>query len=161
MSFESQLMEFLKDFEKLIVFGVGNELKCDDGVGPFIIKKLKAEDIEDKDRLLFIDAKTVPENFTGKLRKESPTHIIIVDACLMGSQPGDMKIVDKDDFADIGISTHSMSLSFFVRYLEKDNDFRIIFVGIEPESMDYSERPTENVEKAALEFIDMLKGIVL
>jgi hydrogenase 3 maturation protease len=154
-------MEFLKDFEKLIVFGVGNELKCDDGVGPFIIKKLKAEDIEDKDRLLFIDAKTVPENFTGKLRKESPTHIIIVDACLMGLQPGDMKIVDKDDFADIGISTHSMSLSFFVRYLEKDNDFRIIFVGIEPESMDYSERPTENVEKAALEFIDMLKGIVL
>ncbi len=161
MSLESQLRDFLTDYEKLIILGVGNELKCDDGVGPFIIKKLQAEDIEDKDKLLFINAETVPENFTGKLRKESPSHIIIVDACLMGGKPGDIKIVDKYDFANIGISTHSMSLSFFVRYLEKDNDFKLIFVGIEPESMDYSEKLTENVEKSAYEFIDILKGIVL
>lgn len=161
MSFESQLSDFLKDFEKLIVLGVGNELKCDDGVGPFIIKRLKEQSIEDKNRLLFINAETVPENFTGKIRKENPTHLIIVDACLMGGRPGDMKIVDKYDFANIGISTHSMSLSFFVRYLEKDTDFKIIFIGIEPESMDYSEELTENVERTAYEFIDRLKGIVL
>ncbi|MER2013891.1 MAG: hydrogenase maturation peptidase HycI [Methanobrevibacter sp.] len=161
MSFESQLSDFLKDFEKLIVLGVGNELKCDDGVGPFIINRLKEQCIEDKNRLLFINAETVPENFTGKIRKENPTHLIIVDACLMGGKPGDMKIVDKYDFANIGISTHSMSLSFFVRYLEKDTDFKIIFIGIEPESMDYSEELTENVERTACEFIDRLKGIVL
>lgn len=160
MSFESQLSEFLADCNKLIVLGVGNELKCDDGVGPFIIKKLKEEGIEDENKLLFINAETVPENFTGKLRKENPSHIIIVDACLMGGQPGDMKIVNKHDFANIGISTHSMSLSFFVRYLEKDNDFRIVFVGIEPESFDYSDNPTENVEKAAYKFIDVLKGLI-
>lgn len=161
MSFESQLRDFLTDYEKLIILGVGNELKCDDGVGPYIIKKLQAEDIEDMDKLLFINAETVPENFTGKLRKENPSHIIIVDACLMGGEPGDIKIVDKYDFANIGISTHSMSLSYFVKYLERDNDFKIIFVGIEPESMDYSEKLTENVEKSAYEFIDILKGIVL
>ena len=40
MSFESQLNAFLEDCKKLIVLGVGNELKCDDGVGPYIIKKL-------------------------------------------------------------------------------------------------------------------------
>ncbi len=161
MSFESQIKDFLDGCGKLIVLGVGNELKCDDGVGPFIIKKLNEENIENKETLLFINAETVPENFTGKIRKEKPTHLIIVDACLMGGMPGDMKIVDKDDFADIGISTHSMSLSFFVRYLEKDTDFRIIFVGIEPESMDYSQQLTENVEKAAYEFIETLKGIIL
>ncbi|WP_407421793.1 hydrogenase maturation peptidase HycI [Methanobrevibacter sp.] len=161
MSFESQLSDFLKDCEKLIVLGVGNELKCDDGVGPFIIRKLKEKDIENESNSLFINTETVPENFTGKIRKEKPTHLIIVDACLMGGEPGDMKIVDKYDFANIGISTHSMSLSYFVRYLEKDTDIEIIFVGIEPESMDYSERLTENVEKTAYEFIDTLKGITL
>ena len=160
MSFEAQLKDFLKDFEKLIILGVGNELKSDDGVGPFIVKNLMAENIE-SDRLLLINAETVPENFTGKLRKENPSHIIIVDACLMGGEPGDVKIVDKYDFANIGISTHSMSLSYFVKYLERDNDFKIIFVGIEPESMDFSEKLTENVEKSAYEFIDILKGIVL
>lgn len=160
MSFETQLSDFLKDYGKLIVLGVGNELKCDDGVGPFIIRKLE-KDIGNKEKLLFINAETVPENFTGKIRKENPTHLIIVDACLMGGRPGDMKIVDKQDFANIGISTHSMSLSFFVKYLEKDTDFGIIFVGIEPESMDYSDKLTENVEKAAYEFIDTLKRFIL
>lgn len=160
MSFESQLSNFLKDCEKLIVLGVGNELKSDDGVGPFIINKLKAENIENKN-LLFIDAQTVPENFTGKIRKEKPTHLIIVDACLMDSDPGDMQIVNKYEFADIGISTHSMSLSFFVRYLEKDTDFRIIFVGIEPKTMDFGNALTPKVQEAADKFIETLKGIIL
>ncbi|MBQ7928360.1 MAG: hydrogenase maturation peptidase HycI [Methanobrevibacter sp.] len=161
MSFKSQLSNFLEDCEKLIVLGVGNELKCDDGIGPYIIKKLKEENIENKKKLLFIDAKTVPENFTGKIRKEKPTHLIIVDACLMDEEPGAMKIVNKYDFANIGISTHSMSLSFFVRYLEKDTEFRIIFVGIEPESMDYADKPTPKVEDAANEFVTILKEIIL
>ena len=160
MSFESQLSNFLTDCDKLVVLGVGNELKSDDGVGPFIIKRLKEENIENKN-LLFIDAKTVPENFTGKIRKEKPTHLIIVDACLMDSNPGDMQIVNKYEFANIGISTHSMSLSFFVRYLEKDTEIRIIFVGIEPETMEWGEKPTSKVEKSANEFIETLKGIIL
>lgn len=160
MSFESQLKEFLKDFKKLIVLGVGNELKSDDGVGPFIIKKLIGENIE-KDNLMLINAETVPENFTGKIRKEKPSHVIIVDACLMGAQPGEIKIVDKNDFANIGISTHSMSLSYFVKYLEMDSDLKVIFVGIEPETMDWGENPTEDVEKTAYEFIKILKGIIL
>ena len=160
MSFESQLKNFLSDCEKLIVLGVGNKLKSDDGVGPFIINKLKDENIENEN-FLFIDAETVPENFTGKIRKENPTHLIIVDACLMDAQPGDMQIVNEYEFANIGISTHSMSLSLFVKYLEKDTDFKIIFVGIEPETMDWGVRPTPIVEKTADEFIETLKGIIL
>ena len=159
MSFEAQLKDFLNDFEKLILLGVGNELKSDDGVGPFIIKNLMAENIE-SDRLLLIDSGTVPENFTGKIRMENPSHVIIVDACLMGCRPGDIRLVDKDDFTNIGISTHSMSLSYFVKYLERDTDFKIIFVGIEPETMDWGANPTENVEKAAFDFIKIIKGIL-
>ena len=160
MSLESQLSNFLSDFEKLIVLGIGNEVKSDDGVGPAIIKKLKEENIENK-KLLFIDSKTVPENFTGKIRKENPTHLIIVDACLMDLEPGDMKLVNRYNFADIGISTHSMSLSFFVKFLEKDIDIKIAFVGIEPQTMEMGDKLSPNVEKAAYEFIEILKGIVL
>ena len=137
--------------------GIGNELKCDDGVGPFIINELKY--LEDSN-LIIIDGQTVPENFTGKIRKEQPSHVILVDACLMGCKPGEFNIVDKDEFVNIGISTHSMSLSYFVKYLERDNDFNIIFVGIEPESMDYSDKPTQIVQEGAYEFIDILKGIL-
>lgn len=160
LSFDSDLKEFLTGFKKLIILGVGNELKSDDGVGPFIINKLIEENFE-KDNVLLINSKTVPENYTGKIRKEQPSHVIIVDACLMGAQPGDIKIVDEKDFVNIGISTHSMSLSYFVKYLQKSMDFKIIFVGIEPETMDWGENPTLNVEKTAYDFINLLKGCVL
>ena len=160
MSFEVQLRDFLDNSEKLIVLGVGNELKSDDGVGPFIVKQLMRDNIE-SERLLLINAETVPENFTGKIRKENPTHVIIVDACLMGLDAGEMKIVDKEDFVNIGISTHSMSLSYFVKYLERGTDFKVIFVGIEPETMDWGAKPTPKVEKTAYEFIEILKGIIL
>lgn len=156
MSFELQLNEFLKGYEKLLILGVGNELKCDDGVGPFIV-----DNLDEKDNVICINAKTVPENFTGKIRKEQPSHVIIVDACLMGGEAGDIKIVDKDDFVNIGISTHSMSLSYFVKYLERDNDFKIIFVGIEPETMEFGEELSEKIEKTAFYFINLLKEVIL
>ena len=57
----------------MIILGIGNELKCDDGVGPFVIDELK--DLENPN-LIIIDGKTVPENFTGKIRKEQPSHNI-------------------------------------------------------------------------------------
>ena len=150
----------------MIILGIGNELKYDDGVGPFIISELNKLNLNEN--VLLINAQTVPENFTGKIRKENPSHIILIDACLMGLNPGDYKIVNEDDFANIGISTHSMSLSYFVKFLNQDN---ILFIGIEPELlelidqdslgsldkdlMDFHGELTENVERSASEIIEI------
>ncbi len=151
--------------------GIGNELKYDDGVGPYIISKLNQLDLNDN--VLLINAQTVPENFTGKIRKENPSHIILIDACLMGLDYGDYKIVDKEDFVNIGISTHSMSLSYFVKFLNQDN---ILFIGIEPQLlelidqdslgvlgadlMDFNGELTDDVEKSANEIIELLGEIL-
>lgn len=161
----------MHDYEKLIILGIGNELKYDDGVGPYIISELNKLDLNDN--VYLINAQTVPENFTGKIRMESPSHIIIIDACLMGLKPGEFKIVNEENFANIGISTHSMSLSYFVKFLNLDN---ILFIGIEPQSlelidqdslgvlgadsMDFNGELTEDVEKSANEIIDILGEIL-
>ncbi|SDA71456.1 hydrogenase 3 maturation protease [Methanobrevibacter millerae] len=168
ISFKEELRDFLKDYEKLIILGIGNELRYDDGVGPFIISNLNKYELSDK--VMLINAQTVPENFTGKIRIEKPSHIIIIDACLMGLAPGEFKIVDEDDFAEIGISTHSMSLSYFVKFLNNDN---VLFIGIEPETlelidqdslgvlgadlMDFNGELTENVQKSAEELVELLR----
>ena len=146
--------------------GIGNELKYDDGVGPFIISELNKLNLNDN--ILLINAQTVPENFTGKIRMENPTHVILIDACLMGLNPGDYRIVDENDFANIGISTHSMSLSYFVKFINQDN---VLFIGIEPELMELIDRDslgsldenlmnfhgelTENVLESAEEIIEI------
>ena len=151
--------------------GIGNELKYDDGVGPFIISKLNNIDLNEN--ILLINAQTVPENFTGKIRMENPSHIIIIDACLMGLTPGDYKIVNSEEFTNIGISTHSMSLSYFVKFLNQD---KVLFLGIEPQSlelidqdslgvvgadlMEFNGKLTENIERSALEIIEMFREIL-
>lgn len=163
--------DFLKDYEKLIILGIGNELKYDDGAGPFIVSRLSKE--ISKENIILINAQTVPENFTGKIRKENPSHIIIIDACLMGLNPGDYQIVNSDEFSNIGISTHSMSLSYFVKFLNQDN---VIFLGIEPQSlelidqdslgvvradlMEFNGQLNERIEKSALEIIEIFKEIL-
>ena len=155
----------------MIILGIGNELKYDDGVGPFIISELNKLNLNEN--VLLINAQTVPENFTGKIRKENPSHIILIDACLMGLNPGDYKIVNEDDFVNIGISTHSMSLSYFVKFLNQDN---ILFIGIEPELlelidqdslgsldkdfMDFNGELTDNVERSANEIIEIFGEIL-
>jgi hydrogenase 3 maturation protease len=140
-------------------------------VGPFIISKLNELNLNDN--VLLINAQTVPENFTGKIRKENPSHIILIDACLMGLNPGDYKIVNNEDFSNIGISTHSMSLSYFVKFLNHDN---ILFIGIEPlllelidqdslgvlgaDVMDFNGKLTEDVEDSANEIVGLLEELL-
>lgn len=165
------MIDFLKDYEKLIILGIGNELKYDDGVGPFIISELNKLNLNDD--ILLINAQTVPENFTGKIRIENPSHIILIDACLMGLNPGEFKIVDEEEFTNIGISTHSMSLSYFVKFLNYDN---VLFIGVEPQSlelidqdslgvlgadlMDFNGCLTSNVEKSAIKIVKLLGDLL-
>lgn len=154
---EEDLKNFLEDYSKLVFLGVGNRMKTDDGAGPVMIDKLK--DMQ-TDSLIFIDAETVPENFTGKIRNENPSHLIIVDACLMNEDPGTIKAVNQEDFVNIGISTHSMSLSYFVKYLQTDMDLKVMFIGIEPESMDYSEDLSEVVKINLDDLSNIIRGIL-
>lgn len=154
---KNKLKNFLDGYSKVIFLGIGNRLKTDDGAGSFMIENLE---YLGNDSILFIDGETVPENFTGKIRKENPSHLIIIDACLMGEKPGTVKVVDQDDFVNIGISTHSMSLSYFVRYLQKTMDLKVLFIGIEPESLDYSQS-LSHVVKANLDELNYIIRCVI
>ena len=192
---------FLENCDNLLILGIGNDIRGDDGLGPYIINQLSIlkdsilnnsnqndlkENInqkipmnEDNDFEFFdnvfdintgntrldegldsyfselnvdvneslverlnntflINGGSVPENFTGLIKKCDPSHIILIDASLMNKEAGEINIVDKDNIVDISISTHSMSLSYLIKYLEMEKDYDILFIGIEPEIMDLS-----------------------
>jgi hydrogenase 3 maturation protease len=82
---------------------------------------------------------------------------MIIDAALMDSKPGTIKFINKEHIANINASTHSMSLSFLVKYLEKDIDFKFLFVGLEPLTMDLGEDLSEEV----LNSVESLKNAIL
>ena len=74
-----QLKDFLKGASSLVILGIGNDIRGDDGLGPYIIEELsnKKEALEDnsdidsifdlKD-LFLINGGSVPENFTSKIK---------------------------------------------------------------------------------------------
>ena len=215
---------FLENYDSLLILGIGNDIRGDDGLGPYIINQLtilkeitlnnlNQEDIkreinnnelENQDnefelfddvndintgntpldealdsyiielnvdvneslikrlnKTFFINGGSVPENFTGLIKKIDPSHIIIIDASLMKKEVGEISIVNKDNIVDISISTHSMSLAYLIKYLQLEKEFNILFIGIEPEIMDLSFELTPKIKDASDKLIKLLFDKIL
>ena len=75
------LKEWLSGVETLVIGGVGNRLRGDDYVGICIAERLQLETYVKVKILVF---ETVPENFLDEIEKINPSHILIVDAAMLG-----------------------------------------------------------------------------
>ena len=222
---------FLDDCSSLLILGIGNDIRGDDGLGPYIINQLSIlkesllnqsnldltdisqvkngvenqlfdddfninsdnDSIDDScdnvndintgntplhnsvnsyinelnidvneslvsklNNLFLINGGSVPENFTGLIKKYDPSHIIIIDASLMNKEAGDISIVNKENISNISISTHSMSLAYLIKYLELEKDFNILFIGIEPEIMDLSFELSDKIKYSSDALVKLL-----
>lgn len=116
-----------------MILGIGNEIRGDDGLGSILAQKLSI--IENKNITVF-DGKSVPENFTGAIKREIPSHILLLDAVEMNEEPGHIRLVMKEEIAKYSVSTHAMPLSFLIKYLESTTSAEIMLLGIQPENMD-------------------------
>ena len=125
-------------------------MRGDDAVGPLIIQKL-SNLFPERDHIIFFNGGTVPENYTGLIRRENPTNIIFVDAVDMKREPGYIRIVDKEEIGDYSISTHAMPLSFLIKYLESVTDADMILIGIQPKNMGMAQNVSKEVEKSVEE----------
>ena len=146
-------------YKKIVILGIGNEIKGDDGLGPIIAKKSSSLFDKNKNIAVF-DGGTVPENYTGLIRKESPTHIILVDAVDMKKEPGYIRVVEKEEIANYNISTHAMPVSFLIKYMETTVSAQIILVGVQPKSMGFAEPVSKEVEKSIEEVVSTFYKLI-
>lgn len=124
------MITLLNEMEFLILC-IGNKYGGDDGVGPFIAKKLINET---NDNFSVIDCGTNPENYTSTIKKLKPKNLIMIDAVKMDLQPGDIRIIKKEKIGVMHISTHNIPISLLITYLENYVK-NIIFIGIQPRQM--------------------------
>ncbi len=134
---EQELRIFTEDCSKLIFLCIGNDMRGDDAVGPLIAKNL-VKLFRNQEGFVVINAGTVPENYTGIIKKEQPSHIIFIDAVEMKKNPGSIKLIRCEEIADYNISTHAMPLSFMIKYLESFINVKILLIGIQPKNMELS-----------------------
>ncbi len=119
---------------KVVIIGVGNILRGDDGLGPKFIELLK--DFA-SDKFIPIDAGEVPENYTGKILKLSPDVVLFVDAVEIGESPGTVKIIPPSILKEDTLSTHKLPLGFVMKYLENEG-IKSFLIGIQPVQTEFN-----------------------
>ena len=100
---------------RLVILGVGNAMRGDDGFGPLLAARLAG-------RLAcpVLDCGSVPENFTGKVRALSPEAVLVLDAAELGAPPGELRLVPGAEAGGLGVSTHAAGLEVFFRYVKEE-----------------------------------------
>ncbi|QJW53695.1 Hydrogenase 3 maturation protease [Serratia plymuthica] len=113
-----------------VLLCVGNCLMGDDGAGPLLAELCQAAPPAG---WTVIDGGAAPENDIHAIRQLRPQRLVIVDATDMGLAPGETRVIDPADIADMFImTTHNMPLSFLIDQLRADIP-DITFIGIQPE----------------------------
>ncbi|MBN2120623.1 MAG: hydrogenase maturation peptidase HycI [Candidatus Omnitrophica bacterium] len=137
---------------KIVIIGIGNILKADDGLGPSLVNRLKAGL-----SAVCIDAGSAPENFTGKILKENPDTVLIVDAVDLGRSPGEFALLEKKEILNCGFTTHDISCNMFIGYLEARTQAKIYMLGIQPEKVNFSEGLSLSAEKAIAKLEELIR----
>jgi hydrogenase 3 maturation protease len=132
----SKLGEELSGWKRIVILGIGNEFSGDDGLGSRAALKLKRA-LSNTPRIDVIATGTSPENFTGLLRKLSPSHVVLIDAAELGETAGAIELIEPHRIEKRIPSTHTMPLYMLTEYLEQELGAKVLILGIQPESLSF------------------------
>ncbi len=132
-----------------VLLCVGNSMMGDDGAGPLLAEMCAANP---QGNWVVIDGGSAPENDVVAIRELHPDRLLIVDATDMGLNPGDIRLIDPDDIADMFMmTTHNMPLNYLVDQIKEDVG-EVLFLGIQPDIVGFYYPMTPPV-KAAVEVV--------
>jgi len=121
----------------------------DDGAGPLLAEMCAAKPAGE---WRVIDGGSAPENDVAAIRDLRPARLLLVDATDMGLNPGEIRVVNPDDIAEMFMmTTHNMPLNYLIDQLKEDVG-EVIFLGIQPDIVGFYYPMTPPV-KAAVETI--------
>ena len=136
---EKQLTPILKG--KTVIVGIGNPLRGDDGFGPYLVELLR-----DRIKAVCIDAGTAPESYIGKIIKEEPDTVLIVDAVHLGLTAGEFRVMKGSEIVRSGFTTHDLSPRMFMDHLEQGTRAHIYMLGVQPQSVHFGAEMSEPVK---------------
>lgn len=146
-----------------LVLGVGNTILTDEGVGPWVVDRLKTLN-PDVDGVEWMDAGTL--SFSISASVEDAEYLIVVDATQLKSPPGTVKVFVDEEFDRMlgghGRSIHEvglMDLMNMARLTERLPPRRAL-VGIQPGIIDWGTEPSPAVEAAMPAAMRAVAGLI-
>ena len=139
---------------RTLILGIGNTLLSDEGVGVHVIRHLAAEHPDEPD-LTFLDGGTLSFTLAGDIADHD--FLIVVDAARLDAPPGTVRCFEDQQMdrylGRAQMSVHEVGLSDLLDMARLSDTLprRRALVGIQPEILDWGERPSPAVEPAVRE----------
>jgi hydrogenase 3 maturation protease len=153
------LHEFLCGATRVAVLGAGSVLRGDDAAGMVLFERL-AEHFEGMDDVRCFPGETAPENYSGSIRRFSPSHLIVADAADFDHPAGQIFAIDPNDVGGLSCCTHMLPLKVMLNYLVQETGTRLLLLGIQPQSMEFEEPLTDAVASAVDELYNAIVSAV-
>ena len=155
---EKALADWFAGAKRVVIAGVGNDVRQDDGVGLKVVEALQGKV---RENVCLIECETVPENFLFDIEEFKPTHVLLVDAAFLGLKPGEVSLVDAEAVVNVSaISTHVLPLRIFCEYVKKTTGAKIALLLVEPKSFELWGELSPEVEAAAERITKVLLGLL-
>jgi hydrogenase 3 maturation protease len=127
---------------RVVIVGVGNRMKGDDGFGPIMIDGLRG-----RVKVPLFDCGTVPENFLQPIRKERPQTVLVLDAADLSDRPGTLSVIEPMRWRGGGFSSHSISLKLFADLISQDTGAGVFLVAVQPKRLGLGEQMSPEVRE--------------
>ena len=154
INIKEELKSWFAGSEKVVVAGIGNPIRSDDYVGLKIVENLRSKV---PSNICLLECETVPESFLLEIEEFHPTHVLLVDAALLGLNPGQAKLVELGQVAEFSsVTTHILPLNIFCEYIKRTTGAKIALLLIEPKSMEFGEGLTQKLQESSEKLTEIL-----
>ncbi len=149
---EKKIQNLLKG--RIVYMGIGNILRGDDGIGPHLVEVLR------KRGASVVDAGTVPESYIGPVTRLEPETIVLVDAVHLGSEPGSVELLERDEILKHNcFSTHNLSPVLVMERLENETGASVFMLAIQPATLELGASISPAVNLLLTTLPDLLPGM--
>lgn len=138
---------------KTLVLGIGNTLLTDEGIGVHVLQALQESNLAQLQHANIMDGGTLSFTLAGPI--EHCEQLIVVDAAELKSAPGTVRLFENqamDNYITTGNkrSVHEVSLAdvMSITLLSGNLPKKRALVGIQPEDVDWGDKPTDAVSAA-------------
>jgi hydrogenase 3 maturation protease len=128
---------------RVVMVGVGNSLRGDDGLGPWLVRRLAKSC-----RQPCIDAGDALERHLGRIAREKPDTVLVVDAAHLGCAPGGYALLAPGELQEVGLSTHRFLLKIQLEELARCAGCRVCLLAVQPRSLELGKKVCGEVRRS-------------
>lgn len=130
--------------EKDLIIGIGNPLRCDDGVGSLIAERLMAFP-----GLQIENLALRPDACLDLLTDCRPRQLVVFDAADFSGAAGELRLIDRVRLHDHALTSHRLPLAPMLEWIEFEYATPCRCLGIQPASLQRGEQLTPQVSRTA------------